>query len=127
MKQMQDYLETKAQLTILQMDKKKLIDEATPPIPAEVAIRIEEINAEFSDKEQAAQQKLSELEKEIKDAVIAAGGTKAVDGMKAIYNKGRASWDTKSLDAVMGVNAELNALLAQYKKTGAPYVSFRFE
>mgnify|MGYP001404507828 CR=1 FL=1 len=102
----------------LQAMQEKLMDEA---IPAEVKVRLDEIEAEFGPAIQAAANGIALLEIEIKTAVIQAGASAKGGFLQAIYSKGRVSWDTKALEGVAAVHPEL----LQFRSVGAPSVSIR--
>lgn len=66
---------------------------------------------------------LNEFEPKIKELVVAHGSTVNIPGIKAIYNKGRVSWDTKGLDGFMVAHPEITA----FRSIGKPSVSIRIE
>lgn len=94
----------KAMCDALALQKAELIKTA---IPAEVKARLDEIEAEFSDKLTAANEKAAALEAEVKTYVIAHGMSIKGDYLHAIYVKGRVTW------------------LNTFRKVGEPSVSIR--
>lgn len=102
-----------------ELAKQALIDQILTP---EIRAKIAEIEAEFEAGTEAVHTKIAELEAEIKTDVIQAGATIKAEYMQAVYAKGRVSWDTKALDGYAAAHPEI----AQFKKTGDPSVSFRF-
>lgn len=61
------------------------------------------------------------LESEIKAAVIALGETVKADGIMAVYNKGRESWDGKALSGYAAAHPEILV----FRSVGDPSVSIR--
>lgn len=110
--------ELKCAIEVSNMDKQALIDSILTP---EIKQKISDIEAEFSEKNAAVQEKLSALESEIKGDVVSGGETVKGDYLMAVFTKGRVSWDTKSLDGYAAAHPEI----AQFKKTGDPSVSIR--
>lgn len=110
--------ELRCAIEVSNMDKQALIDSILTP---EIKQKISDIEAEFSEKNAAVQEKLSALESEIKGDVVSGGETVKGDYLMAVFTKGRVSWDTKSLDGYAAAHPEI----AQFKKTGDPSVSIR--
>lgn len=75
---------------------------------------IEEIN-DLNDKRSMSAKRVEEYIK-----TITKGSIKG-EYLQAVYSKGRSSWDTKSIEGYAASHPEL----LQFKKTGAPTVSFR--
>lgn len=120
---MNKHVEMKDQVSLLQAEKQRLIQEA---MPAEVRKKVKDIEAEFEGKFEKAEKALAQSEEEIKAGVVALGKTLKVKGLKADFHPGRVSWDAKGLDKVMDSNPEVAKLIAPYKKKGKDYASFRF-
>ena len=120
---MNKHVEMKEQVSLLQSEKQRLVQEA---MPADVRKKIKEIEAEFEGKFEKAEKELAQGEEEIKTGVVALGKTLSVKGLKADFHPGRVSWDVKGLDKVMDTNPEVAKLIAPYKKKGKDYASFRF-
>lgn len=121
---MNKFVDMKSHISLLEADKKKLIDEA---MPKEVRDKVEEIEEEFSGKTEKAQKDLESLEEEIKAGIVSLQKTLAVKGMKAFYYDGKVSWDAKGLESVIKSNPEVAGVIAKFKKQGKPYAAFRFE
>jgi arginyl-tRNA synthetase len=121
---MNKYVDMKSQISLLEADKKKLIDEA---MPKEVRQRVEEIDEEFAGKTEKAEKDLEKLEEEIKAGVVSLQKAITVKGMKAFYYDGKISWDAKGLEGVIKNNPEIGEVISKFKKQGKPYASFRFE
>ncbi|MEX2143973.1 MAG: hypothetical protein WD740_05205 [Anaerolineales bacterium] len=121
---MNKHVEMKSQLSLIESEKQRLINEA---MPAEVRQKVKEIEIEFEGKVETAQAALVKSEEEIKAGVVSVGKTLEVKGLKANFHSGRVSWDAKGLDGVMTTNPEIASVIGQYKKKGNDYASFRFE
>ena len=107
-----------AELDVLGFRKQDLIDRVLTP---EIKTQIEDIEAEFSSKAQAANEKISLLETEIKARVLGDGATVKSKFLQAVWSKGRVSWDTKALDGYSAAHPEI----ARFRKEGEPSVSIR--
>lgn len=110
--------ELKCAIEVSNMEKQALVDSVLTP---EIRQKIADIEAEFAEKNAAVNEKLAALETEVKTDVVSGGETVKGDYLMAVYNKGRVSWDTKSLDGYAAAHPEV----AQFKKTGDPSVSIR--
>lgn len=121
---MNKYVDMKSQISLLEADKSKLIQEA---MPKEVQDKVAEIKEEFTGKTEKAQKELEKLEEEIKAGVVSVQKTLSVKGMKAFYYDGRVSWDAKGLEGVIKNNPDVAKVISKFKKQGKPYASFRFE
>jgi len=114
-----DYLyDLKAALSVIEMDKQAVIDTVLTP---EIREKLAEIDTEFSFQKKAVQDSIDQAEIEIKEAVKEAGETIRGKFLMAVYNKGRVSWDTKSLDGYAAAHPEV----AQFRKVGDPSISIR--
>lgn len=110
--------ELNAQKDLLRLKKQELIDSVLTP---EIRSQIAEIDVEFDPQFEAVESKASDLQKRVKEEVIAHGETIKGMALQAVYSKGRISWDTKGLNGYMVDHPELN----QFKKQGNPSVSIR--
>ena len=110
--------ELKAQKDLLRIKKQELIDSVLTP---EIKTQLAEIDVEFDPQFEAVDSKASELEKRVKEEVIAHGETIKGVALQAVYSKGRISWNTGGLDGYLVDHPELN----QFKKQGKPSVSIR--
>jgi phage terminase small subunit len=106
------------QLDMLEKDKQKLIDQVLPP---EIKARLEEIEAEFAHKAEAAQASIETLEGEIKSEVISHGESVRGAAFQAVWTKGRQSWDGKGLTTY----SESHPDILQFRKEGEPSVAIR--
>ncbi len=103
-----------AKRDILSLDKKAAI-------PTEIQAVLDEIEAEFSPKQELINEEISKLEAAVKSAVLETGETAKGGSLQAVFAKGRVSWDTKALDGY----AKANPAIAEYRKQGEPSVSIR--
>jgi phage terminase small subunit len=106
------------QMETLEKDKQKLIDQVLPP---EIKARLEEIEAEFTNKAEAAQASIETLEGEIKSEVISHGESVRGAAFQAVWTKGRQSWDGKGLTTY----SESHPDILQFRKEGEPSVAIR--
>jgi hypothetical protein len=107
-----------AQRDVLELEKQSLIDQLIPP---EIKARIGEIEAEFSGKREAVDEKITELESEIKEEVIRHGATVKGTFLRVVYHTGRITWDTKRLDGYARSRPEI----LEFRKQGEPFVSIQ--
>jgi len=107
-----------AQLDVLRFQKDELLETVMPP---EIKQAVEDVNAEFADKETAVRENMANLEEQVKQAVIDGGETVKGGVLQAVYNKGRVSWDSRKLEGLMIAFPKL----AEAKKQGNPYTSIK--
>lgn len=113
------YAELYSAKEIIALDKKRAIDELLGP---ELIQALADINLEYGQMEDAAQESISELEAEIKADVVAAGESVKAERISAVFMNGRVSWDTKALDGYMAAHPEIE----RFRKVGNPSVSLRW-
>jgi hypothetical protein len=102
----------------LAAQKQALIDQVLSP---EIKKRLEEIDAEFAEKDEGAAANIEALEGEIKQDTLTLGETVKAAGFQAVWTKGRVTWDSKGLSAFSEGHPEI----LQYRKEGEPSVSIR--
>ena len=107
-----------AQLDVLQLQKNELLGTVMPP---EIKQAVEDVNAEFADKETAVRANMAELESQVKTAVINEGATVKGGVLQAVFNKGRVSWDSRKLEGLMIAFPKLE----EARKQGDPYVAIK--
>ena len=107
-----------AQREALEEEKQALIAKTLPP---EIKARLEDIEAEFSEKDKAAGANIEALEESIKSATLAHGESVRSAGFQAVWNKGRQTWDSKGLSAYADSHPEV----LQFRKEGEPSVTIR--
>ena len=109
----------------IRLAKEEAVEKAIPP---EIRAAVDEyrrliadVELEFADKAEVANQKAGDLEKKIKDAVVAHGKTVKSEYMQAVWVKGRVKWDNERLEGYALTHPEI-ALL---RNEGEPSVSLR--
>jgi hypothetical protein len=102
----------------LHSEKRRVIADVLTP---EVLTRLDEIEAEFAQKELGATTAIDALESEIKADTLAHGETVKASGFLAVWTKGRVSWDSKGLAGYAQVHPEV----LEYRKEGEPSVTVR--
>lgn len=110
--------ELDAQAEITRLDKQKALSRV---IPAEVKAKMETIELEFGQQLEAIRETIAKLESEVKLAVLNHGETVKGDRYKAVYGKGRVSWNSKGLAGYMVAHPEIEA----FRSEGSPTVSIR--
>ncbi len=89
----------------------------TPEIKSALA----EVDAEEATTLDSVAEGIARLTEEVKQEVLTIGASVKGDHLQAVWNKGRVSWDTKSLDGYAKAHPELLDL----RKEGSPSVSIR--
>lgn len=113
--QLADY---QAQRDLFNLQKQALIDQVLTP---EIKARLEEIEAEFAGRLETVDENISTLEDEIKADLLKYGSSVKGTFLKAVWNRGRITWDTKALDRYALTHPEVLG----YRIQGEPYVSIR--
>lgn len=86
-----------------------------------VKTQLIELDDEFEPMVETAQERIGELEAQVKQAVLRHGASVKGDHLQAVWNKGRTSWDTRKLDGLMIALPQLK----ECRSEGAPSVSIR--
>jgi hypothetical protein len=110
--------EFQAQKDLLAIDKQALIDQVLTP---EIKARLAEIDAEFASRSEVVDVNITALEAEIKDDVIQHGATVRGAHLLAVWNRGRVSWDDRSLSDYARSHPEV----LSFRKQGEPSISIR--
>lgn len=110
--------EHQSQRDSISLQKQALIDKI---LTAEIKAKLAEIDAEFSDKTSAANEKIANLESEVKEAVKVLGSSVKANFLHAVWVKGHVSWDTKAMDGYAVGHPEILFM----RKEGDPSVSLR--
>lgn len=105
-----------AQRDVLNLQKRELIDQI---LTDEIKARLEEIEAEFATRMEAVEANIAVLEEEIRAEVVRHGTTVKGTFLRAVWNKGRVSWDTKGIERYARDHPEV----LRFRKQGQPYVS----
>lgn len=100
-------------------EKQTLLDSV---IPAEIKLKMQDIEAEFEDKITQANENINSLESAVKEQVKAFGQSVKGELIQAVWAKPRVTWDNKGLDGFMVAHPEIKA----FRKEGEPSVSIRF-
>lgn len=109
--------ELDAHKDVVRLDKQAAIDSV---LTDEIKNQLRAIDAEFDPIIENLNTTIGVIETDVKQMVLKAGET--VKGeYTAVYNKGRVSWDTKSLNGYAAAHPEVE----QFKKVGNPSVSIR--
>jgi hypothetical protein len=105
-----------AEKDVLQIQKQELIEQV---LTAEIRARLAEIEAEFLPRLEVVDQNIAGLEAEIKQDVLANEASVRGTFLRAVWNKGRVTWDTKRMDDYALYHPEI----LRYRKQGQPFVS----
>lgn len=110
--------EIQAQADLLRLNRDAALEAATP---VEVRQALADIEAEYEPMLEAAAAKANELTAAIKAAVTQHGASVKGSRAKAVFTKGRVTWNTDALDGYVVDHPELLA----FRKPGKPSVSIR--
>ncbi len=110
--------ELKSRQDVLRIQQQELIDGVLTP---EIKSQIAEIDDEFNPSFDALRRGVADLEKRIKEEVIAKGETIKGETLQAVYSKGTRRWDLDKLDGYAVANEEIN----QFRIPGKPSASIR--
>ena len=111
------YAEIKSQADLLRLDK----ETRRQMVLATVQAELDALDAEYDPALEAAAEKLTTLESQIKAQAITRGETVKGNYFSAIFTKPRVTWDTKGLDGYAVAHPEIVA----FRKIGDPSVSIR--
>jgi len=95
--------ESMAQADLLTMQERSLIDAL---IPEDVKASIADVKVEFSDRRAAIAAQIEALKARITQQILAEGESASGGSIQAIYQKGRTSWDTKTLVSIHALRGE---------------------
>ena len=87
----------------------------------EIKQQLDDLDAEMNTALDTLNGGITTLTAEIKDDVLKSGATVKGASLMAVWNKGRVSWDMKSLDGYMVAHPEMTA----FRKEGEPSVTIR--
>jgi hypothetical protein len=105
-----------AEKDVLNIQKQELLDQV---LTLEIRERLAEIEAEFEPRVAAVDENIAALEQEIKQDVLLNGASVRGSFLRAVWNRGRVTWNTKGMDEYAQVHPEI----LRYRKQGQPYVS----
>ncbi len=86
-----------------------------------VKTQLIELDAEFEPMVETAQERIAEMEAQVKQAVLRHGASVKGNHLQAVWMKGRTSWDTRKLDGLMIALPQLK----ECRSEGTPSVSIR--
>lgn len=89
----------------------------------QVRAQLEALDAEFGEMLREADEEVVRLEGEVKEAVRTVGESVKVEGIHAIYYRGRVSWDSRGLSSY----AETHPEVMEFRRVGNPSVSIRYK
>ena len=110
--------EVEAQLDLLVLSKKEMINSV---IPFVVRQHMDDIEVEFASKIAVTEANIAQLREHIRQDVLELGSTVKGEFIMAVWTKARTSWDTKALNGYAAAHPSLNDL----RKTGKPSVTIR--
>lgn len=102
----------------LALEKKELIASI---LPDEIKKQLDDIEAEFNNRETAVSMAIESLESEIKQDVLYVGTTIKGKFLMAVWNKARETVDMKQLKGYAVAHPEVNSMI----KTGEPTCTIR--
>jgi hypothetical protein len=88
----------------------------------QVRAQLESLDNEFGEMLREADEEVSRLESEVKEAVRQGGESVKHEGIHAIYTRGRVTWDNRGLSRY----AETNPDVLEFRRVGSPSVSIRY-
>ena len=88
-----------------------------------IRAQLDALDAEFSGRLRAADEEVGRLEAEVKEAVLQVGESVKLEGIHAVYVRGRVSWDSRRLSRY----AESHPELQEFCEVGAPSVRVRYQ
>jgi uncharacterized protein YifE (UPF0438 family) len=89
----------------------------------QIRTQLEALDAEFCDRLREADEEVSRLEDEVREAVREAGASVKHEGIHAIYMRGRVTWDSRGLSSY----AETHPEVLDFRRVGNPSVSIRYK
>lgn len=108
--------ELKLALEAARQDMEQALDDV---LTEEQHHRRASIRLEFGLRIDEMEDEIARLELDVEGAVLARGASVTGDQMRAMYEKGRASWDGKGLDEA----AAVHKWLEKHRRVGTPRVS----
>src|SRR5215471_15648812 len=107
--------QTRTQRANLTAEKQAAVDRVVTP---EIKVQLDAIEQEFTETDKDLDFAIASLEAEIKGAVLERGVSATGQHLQASWNKGRVTWDTRTLDIYSTLHPEIRP----YRKEGEPYV-----
>ncbi len=113
-----DLDELESQLQALELQKKAQIEQILTP---EMQAKLDAIELDFAASVRKIKENIETSKKIIKKDVLQIGSTVKATNLQVVFNKGRVTWDSKSLDKY----AELHPEIKEYRREGKPSIRFR--
>lgn len=117
-KKLDDLALAKARLHLVRAEQETKIEQI---IPQELMDQIQDIKDELSPALKMAEQKIKEIEEDIKNDIIFLGETVKGSAIMGVFNQGR---DSVNVSGLMGYAKE-HPEVKSFIKKGSPYVSFK--
>jgi uncharacterized protein YifE (UPF0438 family) len=89
----------------------------------QIRAQLEALDAEFGEMLREADEEVGRLEGEVKVAVCAVGESVKLEGIHAVYMRGRVTWDSRGLSSY----AETHSEVLEFRRVGKPSVSIRYK
>jgi uncharacterized protein YifE (UPF0438 family) len=89
---------------------------------ASIREQLDEIDAEFAEQIQSANERSATAEKEVRELVLKLGRSVGIAGIKGFYRNGNVSWDNEKMAAYAKLHPEVLA----FRKVGKPSSALRF-
>ena len=103
---------------VIRLRKQEEIDQVITP---EIKAKLAEIDAKYLGEQSELQAKIVDLDKWIREQVLALGTSIKGSRLHAVWNKARVTWDSHALDGYASAHPEIT----QFRHEGAPTVSIR--
>jgi uncharacterized protein YifE (UPF0438 family) len=97
-------------------------DNRRAAVMEQIRTQLEALDAEFGEMLREADEEVVRLEGEVKEAVRAVGESVKLEGIHAIYYRGRLTWDSRGLSRY----AETHPDVLEFRRVGNPSVSIRY-
>lgn len=107
-----------AKLTVLMLELTQLKDSV---IPADVKVKLADIDAEYQDKIDAANKAVSTFDENAKQMVATYGESVKGTFLHGVYNPGKVTWQNKELDGYAVAHPEIK----EFRKQGKPYTTIK--
>jgi hypothetical protein len=88
----------------------------------QVRSRLTALDEAYSDLLRAAREEVSNQEETVRKAILLVGATAESAGVRAVWCRGRVSWDTAALDRYAADHPEV----ADFRRVGSPSVQIRY-
>jgi len=110
--------ELNSKMKLLEKEKRSKRDEI---IPESLSIALNNLDEDYSQKEQEIKKEIESLEETIKDEVLILGETVKTTNMIATWQPGRISWDMNGLMEY----AKSDKKILEFQRKSEPYVTIK--